>query len=215
MTIGLKLPKASIQPRWSPAPLALGSTGNASGMIERDRHALAQRLTGGDRTAIKPRSRPVTTGRTAATESEIFDNRTILKVAAGQVAMHLSASYRAKLFAEVDRLLSTQDWDDDSSLIDPASFRTYLRTILFARVAIVPTLGVSGGFLLASWGRSEPPQRIYIRFLPKDIVSAVGSHGSGKEQERFSFSGPARLFRQRLAGAGFNMSLLDGTTETT
>ncbi len=111
-------------------------------------------------------------------ESTLFDNSASLKVTVSQVLMHLSVEWRDKIFSQLDRLLDIEAWEEDSSLIGPSSFSTFLRYVIYSGPVRVPSLGVSAkGHVLAAWGSGT--NRIAVEFLAADkAVATVFDQGS-------------------------------------
>ena len=104
-------------------------------------------------------------------ELQLFNNAAEVKILFGDYLRHLSINWRPLIFKEVDRLLDVDAWNEDSSMLMVASFRTFLRFVDHARPRSVPSLGVGhDGSVLAAW-ISEPLQ-LYVTFLPYDRVSA-------------------------------------------
>jgi len=107
-----------------------------------------------------------------ADERKLFDNRAELKIVTSQVSMHLSKDQRDDLFQQLDELLDIEAWGDDSSLISPQSYRTFLRFLIYWRGVRRPALTVSSaGNLMASW--VQPGKRLTIEYMLNDIIRAV------------------------------------------
>jgi hypothetical protein len=146
------------------------------------------------------------TGKPTTIEERLYDARAALKVAAAQVAMHLSAGQRKRLFAELDGLLDPEEWPVDQAIADQRSFGTYLRMLIHLRPAREPSLGLSQrGNLLAGWisGRD----RLSLEFGPRDQVrwvvtvytddvreSAAGDTTIGRLPAVLAAYGPERWF---------------------
>jgi hypothetical protein len=120
-----------------------------------------------------------------------------LKVAASQVAMHLHSDERRNLFASIDRLLDLEHWEDESSQISEASFRTFLRFTIFAHPRRQPNLGVSrDGTLLAAWRCAE--KSIHVQFLAADQCIALIRSVSERGLERTAWQGHVARLRGRI-----------------
>jgi hypothetical protein len=105
-------------------------------------------------------------------ELQLFDNLAQLKVTFSQIAMHLSSEWRTAAFEQIDALLKPENWEDDSSLIQLATFLTFLRFVILVAPSRLPSLGVGPtGNLLAAWVKDN--QRIMIQFLPDDHAIAT------------------------------------------
>lgn len=103
---------------------------------------------------------------------QLFDNAAQLKIMLSQIAMHMSSASRNAIFAQLDFLLKLEDWQDDSALIEGATFNTFIRFLIFAAPNRLPSLGVGlTGHVLAAWNKGD--QHISIEFLPNDYVTAI------------------------------------------
>ena len=111
-------------------------------------------------------------------EESLFDNAVDLKVALSQVTMHLSQAWRGAIFNQVDFLLSTDNWQDDSALINKETFMTFLRFIIFTKINKFPSIGVSAsGQILAAWRNGT--KKIALKFLADDkAVASVIMQGT-------------------------------------
>jgi hypothetical protein len=105
------------------------------------------------------------------------------KVMTSNVVMHLDREWRDRLFAQLDDLLDIEDWhEDDEPLLD-ASFRTFLRLILYQKPKQRPGLGLSHrGHLIAAWTRGA--DRLTLECAPDDTVRWVLSCEVNGERER-------------------------------
>jgi hypothetical protein len=109
----------------------------------------------------------VATGR--GVEELLFNASAGLKVLVSQVAMHLPATWRERLFRQLDRLHDPASWDAGDAPIGRASFVTFLRTILLLGPLGKPSLGISpDGNLLAGW--VSQPGTFTLEFLPNDAL---------------------------------------------
>lgn len=121
-------------------------------------------------------------------EAELYKNRAELKMLVGQIAMHLASKERAYLFSEIDRLLNIDDWEDESRTIDPHSFSTYLRFMLYSKPGRLANLGVSAsGAVMAGWhgGGSS----LHVEFLPNDKCIALINSSSDRGVEALAWRG--------------------------
>lgn len=129
-------------------------------------------------TDVKDSSAPSLISRVLKNETplkeRLFDNRATLKVLTSRISMHLAEFTRQDLFKQLDELLDPETWDDDSSLIQEASFRTFLRFAVSKADIKRPSLSVSNnGFAMATWLRDR--DRLSIEFLPADKIRLVAS----------------------------------------
>src|SRR5438552_2759590 len=75
-----------------------------------------------------------------------------LKRITATVAMHLHSTWRASLFATLDRLLDPDDWDAEFKLPSEQSFSTFLRMMIYLNPSRRPSVGLSPtGHFLAAW----------------------------------------------------------------
>jgi hypothetical protein len=83
--------------------------------------------------------------------------------------MHLDREWRMRFFAQIDSLLSFDDWDKADLTISDGSFMTLLRMLLLIRAKRRPGLGASGdGHVIAMWTLGN--DRLTIECLPADVV---------------------------------------------
>lgn len=129
----------------------------------------------------------------ATTAERLYTALADAKVLTSKVAMHLSADWRARLFAQLDDLMNIQDWHDDDQPVLRTSFATFLRMIINQNPERRPGLGVSHqGNLIAAW--SDSADRLTIEFLPNDLARWVLSCEIDGERERAAGETPiARL----------------------
>lgn len=121
-------------------------------------------------------------------QASLFQNRAVLKVATSRVAMHLKPAERANIFRSIDRLLDLDHWEDESSQISHASFRTFLRFTIFAHPGRLPNLGVGmGGTVLAGWRRES--RSVHAEFLSDDQCMALLRTESDRGVERTAWKG--------------------------
>jgi hypothetical protein len=127
-------------------------------------------------------------------QEQLFDNSALLKIDFAHVAMHLSTEWRQVIFKQLDRLLDLTSWEDDSALIQQASFLTFLRFVIYVAPARFPSLGVSpNGNILAAW--INPPQQIAVEFLKDDKAAATFSSQTARGVEVIAWRGPVAALR--------------------
>lgn len=103
---------------------------------------------------------------------KIFNNKSELKILISEIAMHLTPERRKDLFKQIDELLDVDDWMEEDSLIDPHSFRSFLRFVIYAGDVKRPSLTVTNsGNLGASWLATN--HRLTIEFMRHDLVRMV------------------------------------------
>lgn len=69
------------------------------------------------------------------------------------VSMYLTPEFRAGTMRQVTNLLSPTSWDEEESLLNLESFRSFARAMAVLRPNVRPMLGLSPkGNLLALWG---------------------------------------------------------------
>lgn len=121
-------------------------------------------------------------------EESLFDNAATLKISFSHIAMHLSSEWRQIIFKQLDRLLDSTSWEDDSAFIERAPFMTFLRFVIYAAPTRFPSLGVSPkGHILAAW--LCPPQQITIEFLETDKAAAAFSIQTARSKETIVWRG--------------------------
>lgn len=120
---------------------------------------------------------PLSPSRIAGTNvislnEKLFEASSTAKILTSQVAMHLDNSFREKLFSQIDLLLDIQDWDPEDKPLQKASFYTFLRTIIFIKPNVFPSLGLSfSGNILAGWINGK--NRLSIEFFSDDKVKWI------------------------------------------
>jgi hypothetical protein len=123
---------------------------------------------------------------------QILEKRASLKRITATIAMHLDRGWRESLFAELDRLLDPEDWDESFKLPTEQSFSTFLRMIIYLHPTKRPALGLSAtGHLLAAWSRGK--DRITIECVGQDEVRWVLSRTVDGDRE--SGAGRTQLHR--------------------
>ena len=135
-----------------------------------------------------------------AIEAKLFDARANAKMVAAQVSMHLSPSWRSKIYRQVDELLEAAEWEETDGVLDAASMKTFLRFVIYAEITSVPSLGMAPtGHILAAWHADS--RRLTIEFQPNDRCRVAISHTSGDDTSIITFVGstvPARSFLERM-----------------
>lgn len=102
-------------------------------------------------------------------DERIYDRRAALKIKTAEIAMHLDEAWRAGLFKSLDRLLDAEEWDLSDELPSDASYRTFLRMIIFLGKIRRPSLGAtSDGNIIAGWMHER--DRLVMECLPNDMV---------------------------------------------
>jgi hypothetical protein len=114
-------------------------------------------------------------------EEKLFDNAAGLKISLSQIVMHLEPEWRAIIFRQLDDLLNSNSWEEDSAFIEKSTFSTFLRFIIYAAPTRLPSLGVGPtGHILAAW--SSGAQRIAVEFFTDDNAGATfvrkGAHSN-------------------------------------
>jgi hypothetical protein len=98
------------------------------------------------------------------------------------IAMHLDPEWRTKLFAQLDRLLDPEDWDEGFQVPSEQSFSTFLRMIIYLHPTRRPGIGLSPhGHFLAAWTRGN--DRIVIECIANDEVRWVLSRDLDGDRE--------------------------------
>ncbi|HTY66719.1 MAG TPA: hypothetical protein VMH36_08715 [Alphaproteobacteria bacterium] len=106
---------------------------------------------------------------------QLLDRRRAeLKVRTAAVAMHISEKWRLDLFRQLDDLMDIESWHLEDQPIDPESFMTFLRFLIYEKNIKRPSLAIStNGAIIAAW--FEPGQRLTIEFHAKDHVRWIVS----------------------------------------
>jgi hypothetical protein len=130
-------------------------------------------------------------------EERLYDALASFKIRTSLVAMHLDREWRSRLFAQLDGLLPTEDWQADDLPPSLDSFSTFLRLLVLIRPLRRPGLGAtSDGKLIAAWTVAD--DHLTIECLPKDIARwhlAVTIQG---ERERAAAETPLVRLRDVL-----------------
>ena len=129
---------------------------------------------------------------------KLYDALARVKLLTAQVAMHLDAEWRSRIFEQLDDLLDAEDWHEDDDPIKASSFQTFLRMIIFHNPSRRPGFGVSNrGYLIAAW--TSGSDRLTIECRPNDTVRWVLSCEVDGEIERASADTPVRRLMEVLA----------------
>lgn len=117
---------------------------------------------------------PSSTKAEISTEEALFDARLKAKVATSTIATHLTREWRDRFFGQVDALLDKDEWDARDVPVTEASFRTFLRLVVFLGNANRPGLAAtSHGNLLAIWRNRD--NRLTLECKPNDSVKWIVS----------------------------------------
>ena len=101
--------------------------------------------------------------------AQVYDRRAALKVATAEIAMHLDQAWRTGLFRSLDELMEVDEWDFSDELPTDASYRTFLRMIIFLGPIRRPALGAtSNGNIVAGWMHDR--DRLVVECEPGDEV---------------------------------------------
>jgi len=134
-------------------------------------------------------------------EERLFDQRMTLKIQLSRIAMHLDERWRQLLFGRIDALYNLQDWEEDSTEIEPQAFRTLLRFIVFAAPQKFPGLSVApNGNPVGTWVAGSV--RAYVEFLRRDLATAVFKKPTDRGDEAVAWRGPVTNLRSFVLGFG-------------
>lgn len=112
---------------------------------------------------------PVKTAILPDLQRAAFEASAWAKLHASQLAMHLTAEQRIRLFRQIDRLHDVDEWLDGDQPMHRDSFVSFLRAMLKLKPQRWPGLGMThDGYLLANWGIAR--DAISIEFLADDQV---------------------------------------------
>lgn len=146
--------------QFAPSPPA----GGASMQLLRDLLQSASRRS----TLLRP---PKSVRADAPLGERLFEALASFKIKTAAVAMHFSREERARLFCQLDSLLSSESWDPDDCPPTLESFATLLRMLLFLG-GRRPGLGATDtGNFIASW--TEGSDRLTIECKPYDQIRYV------------------------------------------
>ena len=142
---------------------------------------------------VKPESTPRRGAVAIPVAERLYDSLAEAKLLTAQVAMHFDQDWRTRLFAQLDDLLDVEEWHEDDEPIKGASFRTFLRIMIYQSPERRPGLGVSHrGNLIAAW--TSGADRLTLEFLPGDMIRWVLSCEIDGELERAAGETPVRRF---------------------
>lgn len=106
-------------------------------------------------------------------EERLYDALALCKIKTSSVAMYLHNEWRTSFFLQLDSLMDADNWDDDDSPVNIASFSTLLRMLTFIKPTRRPGLGsTSSGNIIAMW-TTESSDHLTIECLPNDRVRWV------------------------------------------
>lgn len=128
----------------------------------------------------------------------IFDALAEVKVLTSRVAMHLDASWRRRLFEQLDSLHEADEWEPNDLPIQEGSFRTFLKVDLAIKPDRPPGLGLSyTGNLIAAW--TTDLDRLTLEFLDGDRVRWVLSIATAEGRERYAGDVPVTSLLRGLS----------------
>ncbi|MGY4332955.1 hypothetical protein ACVWWG_007372 [Bradyrhizobium sp. LB7.2] len=141
------------------------------------------------------------TALTKTLDEQLFDVLAQFKIRTSQVAMHLDRDWRAKLFTQLDSLLSVEDWEPLDRPPTVESFATFLRLLIFLKPQRRPGLGATAkGELIATW--TDGTDRLTIECLPQDLVRWSVSVTINDDRERAAGVTPVSRLPAVLAPYG-------------
>lgn len=145
----------------------------------------------------------------SALAAQLYDIAATAKMATSKVSMHLTDSWRKRIYRQIDYLLSIENWDDDSVIPSLSSFLEFLRTVINYRGLPPPYLGVTGsGNIWASW--RGPNHELTCEFVPLNQVRFVWRQKVDGEEEAAAWDGPVTKLRERLKQFDFVAALEHG-----
>lgn len=128
----------------------------------------------------------------------LFDALATVKIMTSQVAMHMDAKWRGKLFHQLDSLHDPAEWEEGDQPVQQSSFSTFLKGMLSIKPERRPGLGLShAGHLIAAWTTRD--DRLTIEFLPNDHVRWVLSLHGDDGTDRFAGDTSVARLAQGLA----------------
>jgi hypothetical protein len=143
--------------------LEIGET-NANRAPTAPRQPISEASTANQNKSVEPLSDSL--------EDKLFSNTALAKIAFSIYARHLSNQWRKAVFEDIDQLLSLENWDEESALIDITSFRTFLRFLTHTPPAAMPVLGINhDGAVLAAWIKDDC--KLTVSFLSEDYAKAI------------------------------------------
>jgi hypothetical protein len=143
--------------------------------------------------------------------NKMFHALATVKIMTSQVAMHINAEVRERLFKQLDSLHAVEDWEDGDTPIQELSFKTFLKVILTINPERRPGLGLSGGGnLIAAWTTGQ--DRLTIEFFPHDRVRWILSRHNDGDLERYAGESSAMRLVDGLAAYNPNHWFLRAAT---
>jgi len=89
-------------------------------------------------------------------EERLFDARAACKLKAASYAMHIGPDWRRRLFAQIDSLLDSDEWDPADVPVTETSFTTFIRMLLHLHPKRRPGLGAAAnGNIIAAWTNAK------------------------------------------------------------
>ena len=141
------------------------------------------------------------TGKPAANRDlpeRVFEALAAAKILTSQVVMHLDRVWRDRLFAQLDSLHDTSEWEPGDEPVQESSFATFLKAILSLRAERRPGLGLSlYGNVIAAWTTGR--DRLTIEFLPNDRARWVLARYVDGEPDSFAGQIPVTRLAESLA----------------
>jgi hypothetical protein len=130
-----------------------------------------------------PSSSTAETRAEESIEARLYNALAAVKVYTAQVAMHMDANWRTRLFRQLDNLLDVNEWAEDDCPLRQESFATFLKTMFLFKPERRPGLGLSeAGNIIGAW--TEEDARLTIECLPGDKARWVISHDIEGHPER-------------------------------
>jgi len=127
---------------------------------------------------------------------QLFDSRAIFKQTASPYSMHLPDGWRGRLFAQIDSMLDSDEWDADDRLIARESYVTFFKLITLRGIHIRPAIANSGtGNIIATW--RDGNSSLVIECKPHSIARWILSIEGG---EKNAGEAPVALLLDRLSG---------------
>jgi hypothetical protein len=161
---------APARPQHARPPLSIPSTGAGTDAAW-IKQATAQAISVSQlpSPSVIPRQSVSLAQRGISLEEQLYNSRAACKIKTAAVAMHLDHQWRTRFFAQLDSLLSYEDWDKADLPISEDSFTTLLRLLLLIRPKRRAGLGASGdGHIIAMW--TVENDRLTVECLPADEV---------------------------------------------
>lgn len=135
-----------------------------------------------DKGSVQGSRQRSTQARNNVAES-LYDTLAGFKVRTASVAMHMDNEWRSKLFAQLDSLLDSEEWDPSDIPPTLNSFSTLIRMLLSLRPERRPGLAASpDGHMVATWLVEK--DRLTIECLDNDEVRWVLARKIDGETER-------------------------------